>query len=1063
MAAQNSRTVTLTLDTQTTGLDGVKNLSDHLKQLAKQGGDAAPEFAKLAGQLDEAIAAEEKQAASVKKAADALNSAKTQLLDARAAVSAYTASIGGARKANAEQAAELERLNQAVRESKAGVDAAKAAISAATPEYHRLAQATQQITAAAEQMTQAVKKPGQAAEESAKKTDAAFSGTAEKLRGLAGPIIAAFGAGEFWKANTNVESLRRTLELLTGSSEAAAKEIEYLRGTANRLGLDVQDASKAYISLTAAAKGTALEGQGTREIFEAVAGAMSKLGKSSADTEGALQAVSQMMSKGVVSMEEMRQQLGERLPGAMQATADAAGMTVAELTDMIGTGQVLAVDLLPKLAEGLRKVYATGGQADGMAASWNRLKNSITDTMTFIGDSGVAAGITALLGQVAIAVRGLVGAFDLLGRSIGITLGAIVSFDFSNWGSSIAQAAADIQKKLDAANTSAKQTAAGQGQLADASRSAATAADNQAVSWLTVVNAYVKVNKAAKEAVDLAEKNQKAVEAESKASAELAAAFGTESEKRQAAANAAEQNAAALKQLADARRIDAETANSNTIALQEAAKAEGKLSEEKRKAIEAAQNAATAKKSEADQATAAALSAQQHAAALTVEAAALTDNSGKVKQLKATHEQVAAALETVRAARAAGNATIAQEQAAAIEAGKAAALYRDALKDQTEAIAGNAKVKAAQFDVDSAGIKLAIEQQRTIWESAKARGDEYTAVIALTEIKKLEVQLAELTAKAKRAEAAAALEMVKAKREELQASGQLTAAKELELKAQEAGAQVKMKEADIAQELAKRSKEMADAFIYGAGGARELAGALGGIGESAQSSVSGVDALTASVNRLRGAQAGGGNGSGNTTSNGGLNNAELAQRAAELGITLPMDSSSFLDGGERSSRGVSARDMLYKSGATIEQAAAAEKFYGELFQRKYMAGSSAVRTTDDNNRLIAQASKEAATEAIRLATIELSGGTVDLGPAVSEVARRNLALASNRDFGPNSDTAFAAMRESFAAAGREMRDRPATVNITVGGKSQKVNVSSEGDANGLVNILKHLEKESARY
>lgn len=1057
-----NRTVTLTLDAQAKGLDGVKALSDELHNLAKQGGEAAPEFAKLATQLDAAIGAEQKQAASVKAATEALNAAKQNMLDARAAVSAYTASIGGARKANAEQAAELERLNQAVRESKASLDGARAAIASATGEYSRLAASTQAVVYSAEKMTAAVKAPGEAAKESAAKAEGAFTGLADKLRGLAGPIIGAFGAAEFWKANTNLESLRRTLELLTGSSEAAGREVEYLRTTANRLGIDVQEASRAYTSLTAAAKGTALEGQGTRDIFEAVAGAMAKLGKSGAETEGALQAVAQMMSKGVVSMEEMRQQLGERLPGAMQATAEAAGVTVAELTDMIGTGQVLATDLLPKLAEGLRKTYQTGAQTDGLTGSWNRLKNAITDTFTFIGDSGVAAALVAILGQMAVAVRGLVGAFDLLGKSIGITLGALFSLDFSQWGKSISDAADTIQKGLDKANGKARETAEGQKQLADSSNTTSKAANEQTVSWLAVVNAYAKVSKAAKEATDLAEKAAKATEAEGKASIELAQAFGTESEKREAAAKSAENNAAALKTLAEARRIESETANSNAIALQEAAKGEATLSEEKRKAIEAAQNNATAKKSEAEAAAAASLSAQQHAAAMALEAAAVADNSKRVDELRAAHLAAAAALETVRAARAAGNASLIEEQAAAIEAGKAAALYRDALKDQTEAIAGNAKVKAAQFDVDSAGIRLAIEQQRTTLESAKARGDEYGAVQALIEIKKLEVQLAELTAKAKRAEAEASLATVRAKREELQASGQLTAAKELELKAQEAGGQVKIKEAEISAELAKRSKEMADSFIYGANGARELAGALGGVGDSAQGSVAGVDNLTAAVNRLRGAQGGGGNGGGNgVPTAGGMNNAELAQRAAELGISLPMNSSSFLDGGERTSRGISARDILYKSGATLEEAQAAEKFYGELFQRKYMAGSTSVRTTEDNNRLVASASKTAAEEAIRLAKVELAGGTVDIGPSVAEVARRNLALTSNREFGQNSETAFSAIRESFASAGREMRDRQPVV-IKIGGKSQKVNMATPADANLLTGILTQLETDARR-
>lgn len=857
MAGQTSRTVTLTLDAQTKGTDDVKTLAAEIRKLGASGGDAAPEFEQLARRLEQAGLAEQQQAKAAQTAAASLESAKKNLLDARAAVSAYTAAIGGAKKANAEQAAELERLNQAVLGSKASVDAARASVAAVTPEYNRMQAATRAAVLEAEKLKAAVTAPGDAAQASATKAEGAFSGLATKLRGLAGPIIAAFGAAEFWKVNTGIESLRRSLELLKGSSDAAAKEIEYLKTTSNRLGLDVQEVGKAYISLTAAAKGTALEGQATRTIFEAISGAMAKLGKSSADTEGALQAVAQMMSKGTVSMEEMRQQLGERLPGAMQAAADASGVTVGELTDMIGTGQVLASDLLPKLAEGLQKLYGTANQTDGLTSSWNRLKNAITDTFTFIGNAGVSAGIAAVLGQVAIAVRGLVGAFDLLGKSIGITLGALVTFDFKHpidsvnaWREAIAKAAGDIQTNLDKANGAARDTAAGQKVLADSGKAVVTSANEQAVSWLAVVNAYAKVSKAAKETTDQAEKAAKATEAEGKAAIELANAFGTETEKRAAALTAANANATALKAVSDARRIEAEVAISNAAALTEAAKAEATLSEEKRKAIQAATDSATAKKSEADQAAAASLSAQQHAAVLEVETAALQDNSKRVDELRAAHLAAAEALEKVRAARLAGNASLVEEQAAAIDAGKAAAIYRDALNDQTAAIATNAQAKLSQMNVEQAGIRLQIEQQKGIAASARARGDEYTATQALLTIKELEIKLAELTAKAKAAEAEASLLVVKAKREELAAAGQLTAAKEAELKAQEAAAEVKKIEGQIARETAKQMKELFEATQLSASVAvlasedyDKLADSINGVGNAASAAASQVSGL----------------------------------------------------------------------------------------------------------------------------------------------------------------------------------------------------------------------------
>ena len=57
----------------------------------------------------------------------------------------------------------------------------------------------------------------------------------------------------------------------------------YVKAQADRLGSASPAAGSAYVSLTAATKGTALEGEGARKIFESVRLAMGKLGKSSAD------------------------------------------------------------------------------------------------------------------------------------------------------------------------------------------------------------------------------------------------------------------------------------------------------------------------------------------------------------------------------------------------------------------------------------------------------------------------------------------------------------------------------------------------------------------------------------------------------------------------------------------------------------------------------------------------------------------------------------------------------------------------------------------------------------
>ena len=140
----------------------------------------------------------------------------------------------------------------------------------------------------------------------------------------------------------------------SGNAAAASRDLDFLRDTAYRLGLDIDVASRSFVKLASSARETALEGQKTREIFTAIAEASAVMGLSSAESEGALLAISQMMSKGTVQAEELRGQLGERIPGAFQIAARAMGVTTSELGKMLEQGEVIADEFLPRFARQLR-------------------------------------------------------------------------------------------------------------------------------------------------------------------------------------------------------------------------------------------------------------------------------------------------------------------------------------------------------------------------------------------------------------------------------------------------------------------------------------------------------------------------------------------------------------------------------------------------------------------------------------------------------------------------------------------------------------------------------------
>lgn len=187
------------------------------------------------------------------------------------------------------------------------------------------------------------------------------------------------------------ERLNNTLKVGLGSQQAATQEIAFLREESEKLGLQFATSSQQYANLTAASKGTALQGQATRDIFLAVAKASTVMGLSADQTGGALLAIEQMISKGTVSAEELRGQLGERLPGAFQIAARAMNVTTQELGEMLQRGEITAEEMLPRLAAELERTYGAEAQAaaEGLNAKINRLDNAFTDLKISIGETGL--------------------------------------------------------------------------------------------------------------------------------------------------------------------------------------------------------------------------------------------------------------------------------------------------------------------------------------------------------------------------------------------------------------------------------------------------------------------------------------------------------------------------------------------------------------------------------------------------------------------------------------------------------------------------------------------------
>lgn len=187
----------------------------------------------------------------------------------------------------------------------------------------------------------------------------------------------------------------------------------FTRGVADVLGLDRLSSAREFAKFIAAGKDTEFTSKELRDVFVGVAEASTVLGLSADETAGAINALQQMISKGTVQAEELRGQLGERLPGAFNIAARAMGVTTAELGKMLEQGQITAHDLLPALAGELQRTFGPDSKraAQSLQAEINRLTSAWTDFkdalfQSHVGDfflglikaaGGAAEAVTALL------------------------------------------------------------------------------------------------------------------------------------------------------------------------------------------------------------------------------------------------------------------------------------------------------------------------------------------------------------------------------------------------------------------------------------------------------------------------------------------------------------------------------------------------------------------------------------------------------------------------------------------------------------------------------------------
>lgn len=355
----------------------------------------------------------------------ALNSASLEIQVNTASVRGATLDLRRLERAGADMGQGASKLGQRINKLQKNVDryrqklnrltAGKSGFSEdALKMRQRLNQAKQALYSAERAMDRYSDQVNRAGRSSrnAKKSIATLNNTLGSLRGMVATIGIGILVSHVIQMGTEFDRINNTMLAVFGNTEQATAAFNDMRATAMYLGSDIFALADMYSQMSAASKGTQLEGETTRKIFQSIAETATVLRFNLDQTRGVIKAFEQMISKGTVQAEELRNQLGDRLPGAFNlfvraqfGAVEANEAMRSSFNDMMRRGELVAAELLPKVADELRRTFGPGLEQARQSAQAEM--NRMVSAFRILSLSGWEAGFEEAVINVSKTLRSL--------------------------------------------------------------------------------------------------------------------------------------------------------------------------------------------------------------------------------------------------------------------------------------------------------------------------------------------------------------------------------------------------------------------------------------------------------------------------------------------------------------------------------------------------------------------------------------------------------------------------------------------------------------------------------
>ena len=199
-----------------------------------------------------------------------------------------------------------------------------------------------------------------------------------------GMLRQALGATADYAAE--LEKQRTALRQVVASQNDYNQSLQFITKTSNDLAIPQDVILKNFTRLSASVIGAGGSVKDAEQAFKGISAGILGTGGSLENLDAALLATAQVFSKGKVSAEELRGQIGERLPGAFTLFAESIGKTPQQLDKALSDGKVTLLDF-QKFTENLFKKYGEAAEiiARSPENAGNRLKTTLANLSESVG------------------------------------------------------------------------------------------------------------------------------------------------------------------------------------------------------------------------------------------------------------------------------------------------------------------------------------------------------------------------------------------------------------------------------------------------------------------------------------------------------------------------------------------------------------------------------------------------------------------------------------------------------------------------------------------------------